>query len=355
MSQDIAAQRGTSAVVVEETTVVIPVYSLGARLAAEAFGTFLLVLGIVGTATFNVLNQNSILTIALAGGIALMAGVAAVGHVSGGHFNPAVTFGMALAGRMTWRDVLPYWLAQFVGAAVAAVVLWAIIPGTLPPLLQFGDKAEMMQATANGFGEHSPIARLSGGQTEFTFWTALIVEVIIAAIFVGVILATTDRRTKLPYPPVVIGLTLAALHIISWPVTNTSFNPARSFASALFGGGWTWEQFLQLFIWGPLVGAALAALFYRAFAPAEDDVEIEVDDTYVGPAGAVAVETDRTDADADADLDVEPSDMEPASGTVTITETVEESVDTAEPRPTHTTTADDAAVTKPEDPQAPKA
>lgn len=341
MSQDIAAESGTPAVVVEETTVVTTTYSLGARLAAEAFGTFLLVLGIVGTATFNALNQSSILTIALAGGIALMAGVSAVGHVSGGHFNPAVTFGATLAGRGAWRDLLPYWLAQLVGAAVAAVVLWGIIPETLPALLQFGGKAEMMQATANGFGEHSPIARLSQGQTEFTVWSALIIEVIIAAIFVGVILATTDRRTKLPYPPVVIGLTLAALLIITWPVTNASINPARSFASALFGGGWTWGQ-LWLFIVAPLAGAALAALFYRAFAPAEEIVIDVVDETYVAaPAGAAAVAAD------DADAEVEPADAEPTSATVTITEPAAETVEPA------AETVEPAAET--EDPQAPKA
>src|SRR5918998_507657 len=109
--RDAPAQSGPPAVVVEEPAVVKPLHSLGARLAAEAFGTFFLVLAIVGTATFNALNQNSILPVALAGGIALLAAVAAVGHVSGGHFNPAVTLGATLAGHRSWRDLLPYWAA----------------------------------------------------------------------------------------------------------------------------------------------------------------------------------------------------------------------------------------------------
>ncbi len=282
MSQDPAASSGTTVVVVEETTTVPPVYGLTTRLAAEAFGTFVLVLGIVGTTLFNALNQGSSIAVALASGLALLGAFAAVGHVSGGHFNPAVTLGMVLAGRTPWRDLLPYWAAQVVGAALCAVVLWSIIPGTLPQLLQLEDKAAMMQATANGYGDHSPLARLSQGGTEFTVWSALLVEILIAAIFVGVYLGTTSARARVPYPAAVVGLTLGALHLVAWPVTNTSLNPARSFASALFGGGWTWGQ-LWLFLVAPLVGAALAALFYRAFSPlpvlpGEDEpVDVETD------------------------------------------------------------------------------
>src|ERR687894_367627 len=115
MSQDTAAPRGLPPVVVEETAAV-PTHSLFSRLAAEVFGTFVLVLAVIGTLTFNFVNQGSFLPVALAGGLALMAAVAAVGHVSGGHFNLAVSFGMALVGRLGWVHMLGYWLAQLVGA-----------------------------------------------------------------------------------------------------------------------------------------------------------------------------------------------------------------------------------------------
>ena len=244
-------------------------YSLVTRMAAEVFGTFLLVLGIVGTATFNAANGGSILTVALAGGIMLMAGIAAVGHISGGHFNPAVTFGLALAGQASWKNVLPYWLAQFVGATLSAVVLWAIVPSNFPALVGATTRGDILGNTANGWGQFSPLSVATGGQAEFTLVAALLVEVIIAAVFVGVILGVTAKRARVPYPAAVIGLTLGALHIITWTQTNTSFNPARSFASVVFSGnGDRWGQ-LWLFIVAPLVGAALAALVFRAFAPVD--------------------------------------------------------------------------------------
>ena len=271
MSQDLAASRGTPAVAVEETPTVE--HGLFPRLAAEAFGTFVLVLGIVGTATFNAVNGGQILPVALAGGILVMGAIAAVGGVSGGHFNPAVTFGMVLAGRTPWRDLVPYWLSQIVGGTAAAAVMFSIIPESFLPLTGSQTKAELFQGTANGFGSHSPLAGLTaqaaqqgGSPAEFTMWAALLVEVIVTAIFVGVILGVTSKRSAVTYAPVVIGLTLGAMLIVAWPVTNASLNPARSFASAVFGGGWTWGQ-LWLFVVAPLLGGALAALFYRAFAP----------------------------------------------------------------------------------------
>ena len=263
-------------------------YSLVTRMAAEVFGTFLLVMGIVGTATFNAANGGSILTVALAGGIMLIAGIAAVGHISGGHFNPAVTFGLALAGQASWKNVLPYWLAQFVGATLSAVVLWAIIPANFPGLVAAASRGDVLARTANGWGAASPLSVATGGQAEFTFVAALLVEVIIAAVFVGVILGVTSKRARVAYPAVVIGLTLGALHIISWTQTNTSFNPARSFASVVFSGnGDAWGQ-LWLFLVAPLVGAALAALVFRAFAPVEavagPAALADLEETYVVPA-----------------------------------------------------------------------
>ncbi|MFP3713110.1 MIP/aquaporin family protein [Puerhibacterium sp. TATVAM-FAB25] len=311
MSQDFAAPSGATAAGV--ATPVQPSYSMPSRLAAEAFGTFVLVLGIVGTAAFNFLNQGSILTVALAGGVLLMAGVAAVGHVSGGHFNPAVTLGLALGGRASWRDVLPYVAAQLVGAAVSALVLWSLVPESLPAALGMESKAQIMQGTANGYGEHSPLSTAAQGATEFSLWAALLVEVIVTAVLVGVILATGgDKRARTPYPPVLVGLVLAALIILAWPVTNASLNPARSFASALFGGGWTWGQ-LWLFVVAPLVGGALAALFYRAFSPAP-----AVAGTVAGTSTADADAPERDlvdDADDDADDDAERYAVTPSRDT----------------------------------------
>ncbi|MFE5338435.1 aquaporin [Isoptericola sp. NPDC056573] len=281
MSQDIAAESGTASVDVE-TAADHPEHGLFARLAAEAFGTFVLVLGIVGTATFNAVNNGQILPVALAGGILVMGAIAAVGGVSGGHFNPAVTFGLTLAGRSAWRDLAPYWLAQLVGGTAAAAVMFSIIPDSFPALTGAADKAAVFQGTANGFGAHSPLAALTasaaqsgGSPAEFSMWAAILVEVVVTAVFVGVILGVTSKRSTVTFAPVVIGLTLGAMLVVAWPVTNASLNPARSFASAVFGGGWTWGQ-LWVFVVAPLVGGALAALFYRAFAPVPAVVQVEV-------------------------------------------------------------------------------
>src|SRR5690606_10448996 len=149
------------AVVVEERTVVAGP-GLMARLGAEAFGTFLLVLAILGIALYLRLMNGSVFTVGIGAGLALMGGIAAVGHVSGGHFNPAVTLGAAIGGRTAWRDVLPYWIAQLVGALLAGLVLLATIPRATLDVLQQNqllDEATtgaLFRATANGFDEHSP-------------------------------------------------------------------------------------------------------------------------------------------------------------------------------------------------------
>jgi aquaporin Z len=256
MSQDIAAAGGTSAVAVDETATSTPEHGLFVRFAAEAFGTFVLVLGIVGTATFNAVNNGQILPVALAGGILVMGAIAAVGGVSGGHFNPAVSLGMALAGRTSWADMLVYWVGQCIGGIAAAAVMFSIVPSSYPALVGAEDGAGVIAGTANGFGEHSPLAALtagSGSPVEFSMWSAVLVEVVVTAIFVGVILAVTSERSKITFAPAVIGLTLGAMLIVAWPVTNASLNPARSLASAVFAGDWTWGQFFQVFLWAPLV------------------------------------------------------------------------------------------------------
>ena len=296
MSQDTSAP---DAVVVDEATVVVGP-SLLARLGAEAFGTFFLVLAILGVALYSIggLGAGTV-GVALAGGIALLGGIAAVGHVSGGHFNPAVTLGAAIGGRTAWRDVLPYWLAQLVGGVIASAVLYATIPSSaLPVLQQSGLIADATQqafltGTANGFEEHSPLATATNGAFAFSVWSALIIEIVAVAIFVGVILGVTDKRSNSKLAPVAIGLTLTVLLLVVAPFTNAGLNPARSFAAAVFAGGWTWSQ-LWLFIVAPLAGAAIAALFYRAFAfaPVQDDLLAE-EDVYVVDEAALAQETER--------------------------------------------------------------
>jgi aquaporin Z len=281
------AEEDYDAYYVPAGTVVEVGSGLVARLGAEAFGTFFLVLAGLGVALYAAVNQSGTLAVALAFGIAVLGGAAAVGHVSGGHFNPAVTLGAAIGGRTAWRDVLPYWIAQLVGGAVAAAVIFITIPKTLPALFQKADPRELFSGVANGFGTHSPLyatvqTATQGQQTsEFTLLTALLVEAIVTAVFVGVILGVTDRRSNKIQAPVAIGLVLSALILVAMPVTNASLNPARSTAAAIFSDGWAFEQ-LWVFWVAPLVGAALAGLVYRAFAaePPEDNL-LEEDDAYV--------------------------------------------------------------------------
>jgi len=274
------------AYVVPAGTVVTAGPGLVSRVGAEAFGTFFLVLAGLGTALYAQVTGAGALAVALAFGVAVLAGIAAVGHVSGGHFNPAVTFGAALAGRTSWKDVVPYWLAQLVGGAAASCVLYVVIT-TLPAL----DKNEksFFSSVANGYEAHSPIAAQTQGQG-FSWIGAGLIELVVAAVFVGVILAVTDRRSAKGNAPVAIGLTLSALILVAMPVTNASLNPARSVAAALFSESWAWSQ-IWLFCVAPLVGAAIAALVYRAFAaePIEDNL-LEEDEVYVTTDDVVVVE-----------------------------------------------------------------
>jgi aquaporin Z len=305
------------------------------RLAAEAFGTFVLVLGIVGTATFNAANGGSILTVALAGGIALMAAIAAVGHLSGGHFNPAVTFGLTLAGRARWADLVPYWVAQFVGAAACGALLLLIIPDSYATLVGRASAGEVLAATANGYGDLSPMFTVSQGQATFDLLPALVVEILIAAVFVGVILGVTNQRAGIAYPAVVIGLTLGALHIVSWLVTNTSFNPARSFASLVspdaWGSGTAGSQY-WLFVVAPLLGGALAALFARAFAPvpAVQAIEDPTWDAQPGTAPAAA-QAATVAATATATAAAVQAETAPVVEEEVVVETVEDEPVVAEP------------------------
>lgn len=282
MSQEYAVTGGETDVVEEWEP------GIWSRLLAETFGSFVLVLGIVGTSLYNIVNQGSILTVALAGGIAWIAASAAVGRISGGHFNPAVSFGATFAGRLAWRDLGPYVLAQLVGAVLAAAVLFATIPQTLVDLTQKADKFDFFQDTANGFSINSPMYTSSGGGAQFDLFPTLLIEVIVTAVFVGVVLGVSDKRAKVTYAPVVTGLLVTGLTIVTWIVDGGAFNPARSTAAALFSNDWSANGVggqLWLFWVAPLIGAALAALFYRAFASEPYEFE-EVEEVEAGPVVA---------------------------------------------------------------------
>lgn len=293
VSEPVAEPQEDEDVVVEEVdayvvpagTVVVTGPSLVARLGAEAFGTFALVFVGVGIALYSSFSGvGGTLAVALGFGLAVLAGIIAVGHISGGHFNPAVTLGAAIGGRTSWKDVLPYWLAQLVGGILAAAILFITIPSKLPALLDTSGSAttkSFFSGVSNGYAAHSPLAKLSTGQVEFSLVIALLVEIVVTAVFVGVILGATDRRSANKQAPFAIGLALAVLILVALPVTNASLNPARSTATAIFSDSWALSQ-LWLFWVAPLVGAALAGLVYRAFAaePAEDNL-LEEDDAYV--------------------------------------------------------------------------
>jgi aquaporin Z len=222
-------------------------------LAAEFVGTFWLVLGGCGAAVLAAgfpKGGIGLLGIALAFGLTVLTMVYALGRISGGHFNPAVTVGLTLAKRFDAKDILPYVVAQVVAAIAASGVLYVIADG-MP-----GFSVHNGFAT-NGYGSHSP-----GG---FSLTAALVTEVVMTAGFLVVILGVTDRGASTMMAPLAIGLALTLIHLVSIPVTGTSVNPARSTGPALFAGGAALSQ-LWLFWLAPLVGAALAGLAYPILA-----------------------------------------------------------------------------------------
>jgi aquaporin Z len=232
------------------------------RLAAEFIGTFWLVLGGCGSAVFaaKFLSDGfslgiGFLGVALAFGLTVLTGVYAFGTISGGHFNPAVTLGAALARRVEWAAVVPYWISQVIGGLVAGLVIYVIARG------KDGWTATGNMA-ANGYGAHSP-----GG---YSLAAVLLAEVILTAVFLLVILGATDDRAPKGFAGIAIGLTLTLIHLISIPISNTSVNPARSTAVAFFNGNGAPAQ-LWAFWLAPLVGAAIAGLAYSyLFGVAEE-------------------------------------------------------------------------------------
>ena len=245
--------------------------SLGSRCAAEFVGTFWLVLGGCGSAVLAagfpyaatpLKDANffglGFLGVALAFGLTVLTGAYAFGHVSGGHFNPAVSFGLWVGKRFPAGDLVPYIIAQVVGATVAGGLIFLIASGR-PGFTLAGSNP----LATNGYAAHSP-----GG---YSLHICLIVEVVLTFMFLLIILGTTDARAPQGFAPIAIGLALTLIHLISIPVTNTSVNPARSTGVALLAGGELIGQ-LWLFWLAPIVGAILAGLAYTTiFAPSPDD------------------------------------------------------------------------------------
>ncbi|KQY88290.1 aquaporin Z [Pelomonas sp. Root1444] len=220
-------------------------------LAAEFIGTFWLVLGGCGSAVLAAAFPQlgiGLLGVSLAFGLTVLTMAYAVGPVSGGHFNPAVSVGLWVGGRFPAASLLPYVIAQVAGAVAAGGVLALIATG------KPGFDLVASGFASNGYGEHSP-----GG---YSLLAALVAEVVLTALFILIILGTTAKRAATAMAPMAIGLALTLIHLISIPVTNTSVNPARSTGVALFVGGWAIEQ-LWLFWVAPVVGGALGALLYR--------------------------------------------------------------------------------------------
>lgn len=226
------------------------------KLLAEALGTFWLVLGGCGAAVLagEVIGAHGV---SLAFGLTVLTGAATLGHISGGHFNPAVTAGLVAGRRFPTNDVLPYILSQVLGAIVAASVIFVVADG----------RPDFVKGTfaANGYDEFSP-----GG---YGLVSALVIEVVLTALFLIVIMGATRKTAPAALAPVAIGLALTLIHLISIPVTNTSVNPARSTGQALFAGSDLIAQ-LWLFWLAPLVGGVLGGLAYRGlFGDREDDLD----------------------------------------------------------------------------------
>ena len=230
------------------------------RLGAEFLGTFWLVFAGCGAAVLASSVPDvgiGYLGVALAFGLSVLTMAYAVGHVSGGHFNPAVTVGLAFGRRFAWRDVPAYVITQVVAAIVAAFVLWVIASG------KDGFDASTSGFASNGYGDHSPDG--------YSLLACLVTEVVLTAFFLYVILGSTDTRAPRGFAPIAIGLSLTLIHLVSIPVTNTSVNPARSIGPALFAGGDAIGQ-LWLFLVAPIAGAAIAGVTYRLIVAEGTDV-----------------------------------------------------------------------------------
>jgi aquaporin Z len=227
------------------------------RYGAEFFGTFWLVLGGCGSAVLAAAFPEvgiGLLGVSLAFGLTVLTMAFAIGHISGCHLNPAVSIGLWAGGRFPAGQLLPYIVAQVLGAMVAGGVLYVIASGAA------GFDASAGFAS-NGYGEHSP-----GG---YSLLAAAITEIVMTMMFLIIILGATDKRAPQGFAPIAIGLGLTLIHLVSIPVTNTSVNPARSTGVAIYAGGWAIAQ-LWLFWVAPIVGGMLGAAIYRYIGGEQD-------------------------------------------------------------------------------------
>jgi aquaporin Z len=235
------------------------------KLTAELAGTFWLVFGGCGSAVLAAAFPDvgiGLLGVSLAFGLTVLTMAYAVGHVSGAHFNPAVTIGLWAGGRFAGRDILPYVIAQVVGATLAACLLYFVASGAP------GFDLAQNGLAQNGFGEASP--------GRYSLAAGMVVEVVLTAGFLVVILGATDGRAPAGFAPIAIGLALTLIHLISIPVTNTSVNPARSTGPALIVGGLALQQ-LWLFWVAPIVGGLIGGVIHRAIFGLQDKPDVAGD------------------------------------------------------------------------------
>jgi len=224
------------------------------KLVAEFFGTSWLVIGGCGSAVFAAAYPElgiGFAGVALAFGLTVLTMVYAIGHISGCHLNPAVSVGLWIGGRFDGKDLVPYIIAQVLGATFGAAILYVILSGSGKEIGTFA---------ANGFGDHSPDG--------YSMFSGLVAEVVLTFMFLFIILGATHSKAPKGLAGVAIGLSLTLIHLICIPITNTSVNPARSTSQALFVGDWALSQ-LWLFWVAPIVGALLAGVVYKYLSPEE--------------------------------------------------------------------------------------
>jgi aquaporin Z len=235
--------------------------TMARRLTAELIGTFWLVLGGCGTAVFAIITRGDLTNgvgltgVSLAFGLTVVTGAYALGHISGGHFNPAVTLGLVAGKRFAAKDAAGYIVAQIIGGLLAIGAIWLVVSG-----VPGGFTKEVGSLASNGFGED---------RGYYSLGAVLVAEAVLTFMFLIVILGATHRRAAAGFGGLAIGLALALIHLISIPISNTSVNPARSIAPAIFEGGQALEQ-VWVFIAAPIVGAVLAGLVYNWLAPDRD-------------------------------------------------------------------------------------
>ncbi len=229
------------------------------KYVAEVFGTFWLTFAGCGSAVlaagFPELGIGFV-GVSLAFGLSVVTMAYAVGHISGGHFNPAVTVGLAAGGRFPAGQVLPYIIAQVIGAIIAAAVLYVIASGKAGFDVTAG-------FASNGYAEHSP--------GKYSLMACLLIEVVMTMMFLFIIMGSTHGKAPVGFAPLAIGLALVMIHLVAIPVTNTSVNPARSTGPALFAGGWAIQQ-LWLFWVAPIIGGVIGGLVYRWLSDEPDGV-----------------------------------------------------------------------------------